>query len=113
MMAIKGSGLQLCTALPGTLAAITRAIKHMGLDGIVAKGQRSTYRSDRRGPERQKKRFNSQQEFAIGGYRPNGQDRVESLMVGVYEGSALKFVCKVRAGLDKTNRSPLRKALQS
>jgi bifunctional non-homologous end joining protein LigD len=109
---IEGSGLQLCTALPGTLAEITRVVKRMGLEGLVAKDQRSAYRPDRRTLEWQKKRFNLQQEFAIGGYRPNGNDRVDSLVVGVYEGSQLKFSSKVRAGLDKTNRGLLRRALQ-
>lgn len=109
---IAGSGLQRCTALPGTLAEITRVVKRMGLEGIVAKDQRSAYRPDRRTLEWQKKRFNLQQEFVIGGYRPNGNDRVDALIVGVYKDSALMFASKVRAGLDKTNRGPLRQALQ-
>jgi len=109
---IQGSGLQLCVALPGALGKITQVIKSMGLEGIVAKDQESPYRPDRRGPEWQKKRFNLQQEFVIGGFRPDGHDRIDSLLVGVYEDSRLIFSSKVRAGLNRTNRTAIRKELQ-
>jgi bifunctional non-homologous end joining protein LigD len=109
---VEDSGLQLCIALPGTLRAITKSVVTMGFEGLVAKNRDSPYQPDRRSFDWQKKAFTTRQEFVIGGYRPDGSDRVDSLLIGVYERSELVFVSKVRAGLDKSNRGPIRKALQ-
>jgi bifunctional non-homologous end joining protein LigD len=40
-----------------------------------------------------------QQEFVIGGYRPDGANGLDALLVGFYEGKELRFAGKVRAGL--------------
>lgn len=109
---ISETELQLCIALPGTLAAITRTVKRMGFEGIIAKNQNSGYQPDRRSFDWQKKVFEIKQEFVIGGYRPEANDRVDSLLIGVYEGSELMFASKLRAGLNQTNRGALRKVLQ-
>jgi bifunctional non-homologous end joining protein LigD len=39
------------------------------------------------------------QEFVIGGYRPDGANGVDALLVGYYAGKSLRFAGKVRAGL--------------
>lgn len=110
---IADTQLQLCVALPGTLAAITRNVRRMGFEGIVAKNQGCEYQPDRRSFDWQKKVFEIKQEFVIGGYRPDANDRVDSLLIGVYEGSELMFASKLRAGLNRINRGTIRKALQS
>lgn len=112
MEVISDTGLQLCIALPGTLGAITRNVRRMGFEGIIAKNQNSPYQPDRRSVDWQKKVFEIKQEFVIGGYRPDANDRVDSLLIGVYEGRNLKFASKLRAGLNQTNRRMIRKALQ-
>jgi bifunctional non-homologous end joining protein LigD len=109
---IKGTGLGLCTALPGAAAKVTRAVRSAGFEGIVAKRQHSTYRSGDRTDDWQKKRFEQQQEFVIGGYRPAGRDSIDSLLVGVYEDGELKFASKVRPGLNSFNRAQLRTKLE-
>jgi ATP-dependent DNA ligase len=43
-----------------------------------------------------KYKINQSQEFVIGGYTPGNP--FDALIVGCYEGAALKFVAKVRAG---------------
>jgi ATP-dependent DNA ligase len=40
-----------------------------------------------------------QQEFVIGGYSPDGVNSLDAVLVGYYEGDALQFAGKVRAGL--------------
>lgn len=108
---IDRSGLQLCVALPGELDEIIRSIKAMSFEGIVAKDQQSIYRPDRRDRSWRKLAFQLKQEFVIGGFRADG-DRVDSLLVGVYEGSQLKFASQVRSGLGPHNRREIRKLLQ-
>ncbi len=44
-----------------------------------------------------KQRTDRMQEFVIGGYVP-GATTFDSLIVGVYEGKALRFVAKVKDG---------------
>jgi bifunctional non-homologous end joining protein LigD len=40
-----------------------------------------------------------QQEFVVGGYRPDGANSLDALLVGYYQGKELPFAGKVRAGL--------------
>jgi ATP-dependent DNA ligase len=40
-----------------------------------------------------------QQEFVIGGYRPDGANGLDAVLVGYYESRELRFAGKVRAGL--------------
>ncbi|MGH8291533.1 MAG: hypothetical protein ACREV7_21545 [Steroidobacteraceae bacterium] len=54
----------------------------------------------------------SQQEFVIGGFRPDGRSSIDALVVGYFEGKALKFAGKVRAGFTPHIRGELRRRLQ-
>jgi ATP-dependent DNA ligase len=66
------------------------------LEGIIAKRKDSYYEPGKRNGAWVKYKINQSQEFVIGGYTPGHP--FDALIVGCYEGTALKFVAKVRAG---------------
>ena len=94
---VNGSGILLSEALPGTATQVIDAVSRIGLEGIVAKRKDSHYESGERSGAWVKLKLDKQQEFVIGGYRP-GPHGVDALLVGYYEGKALRFAGKVRAG---------------
>lgn len=94
---LKGSGLLLSTALPGTAAQVIAAVSRLGLEGVIAKRKDSPYDALQRGSAWVKLKLDRQQEFVVGGYRPAGKG-VDALLVGVYDGKNLRFAGKVRAG---------------
>ncbi len=75
---------------------LVRAAKELQIEGIIAKRKGSRYESGRRSTSWIKYKLNQCQEFVIGGYTPGNP--FDALIVGCYEGTALKFVAKVRAG---------------
>jgi bifunctional non-homologous end joining protein LigD len=89
--------LLLSDALPGSAEEIVQAIRHMKLEGIMAKRRDSLYRPGQRSDDWVKVRFGNRQEFVVGGYRPDGTS-FDALIVGVYEGGQLLYVSKVRSG---------------
>ena len=52
------------------------------------------------------------QELVIGGYRPDGPDSIDALLVGFYEAKALRFAGKVRAEFVPHVRRELRAQLK-
>jgi bifunctional non-homologous end joining protein LigD len=88
------------------LSELMRAVKKHQLEGIVAKRSGSPYRSGERSADWLKWRANRGQEFVIGGYIPNG-DVLDSLLVGYYDGSKLKYAASVRAGIPAQYRRVL------
>jgi DNA ligase D-like protein (predicted ligase) len=77
-------------------AELIRAAKELQLEGIIAKRRDSYYEPGRRNGTWVKYKINQSQEFVIGGYTPGNP--FDALIVGCYDGAALKFVAKVRAG---------------
>ncbi|MFI5302509.1 MAG: non-homologous end-joining DNA ligase [Polyangiales bacterium] len=94
---LAGSQVLLSEALPGSLADIEREIRRLGLEGIVAKRRDSAYIPGERSDAWVKVKFSPQQEFVIGGYKPNATN-LESILVGYYDKRKLHFAGKVRAG---------------
>jgi bifunctional non-homologous end joining protein LigD len=84
--------------LPGSAAAIVRALRAAGIEGVVAKRRDSTYQPGERSNDWVKLKLEQQQELVIGGYRPQGATGLDALLVGYYEGRTLMFAGKVRAG---------------
>jgi DNA ligase D-like protein (predicted ligase) len=109
---VEGSGLLLSATLPGTAAEIVAAVGRLGLEGIVAKRADSRYEPGVRSDAWRKFKLERQQEFVVGGFRPNGRS-VDSLLVGYYSGKELRFAAKVRAGLTPHLRASLFDELQS
>ena len=93
---VEGSGVLVSEELPGTAPQVIAAVQQLGLEGVIAKRRDSRYDAQRSGAW-VKLKLDKQQEFVIGGYRP-GTHGVDALLAGYYEGKALKFAGKVRAG---------------
>jgi ATP-dependent DNA ligase len=85
--------------LPGSAADIVKALRAAGIEGVIAKRRDSTYQPGERSTDWVKLKLERQQEFVIGGYRPDGASGLDALLVGFYEGKELRFAGKVRAGL--------------
>jgi bifunctional non-homologous end joining protein LigD len=109
---IDASGLLLSQDLPGAVADIIRSVQDLGLEGVVAKRKDSSYVPGERSQDWQKLKFELQQEFVIGGYRPVG-DAIDALLVGYYAGKALRFAGKVRAGFVPNIRRQLFEKLKA
>jgi bifunctional non-homologous end joining protein LigD len=101
----------LSDALPGTAAQICEAVQRLGLEGVIAKRASSRYEPGLRSQSWLKLKLERQQEFVIGGYRP-GPHGVDALLVGYYEGKALRFAGKVRAGFTPHVRREVFEALR-
>lgn len=75
-----------------------------GLEGVVAKKRDSVYLPGQRSPHWLKIKPSTTAEFVVGGY-VSGVGGVTSLLLGVWEDSALQFVGRVGSGLNsKTSR---------
>ncbi|RYE54782.1 MAG: hypothetical protein EOP48_11560 [Sphingobacteriales bacterium] len=70
------------------------AAEKMGLEGIIAKRKDSTYSANARSKEWVKVKINKRQEVIIAGYTKNEDTNKQfsSLLLGVYEDSALQYV---------------------
>src|SRR5687767_5134350 len=93
---VQNSGVLISQELPGTAQQVIAAVQRLGLEGVIAKRKDSRYQAQRSGAW-VKLKLAKQQEFVVGGYRP-GTHGVDALLVGYYEGKALRFAGKVRAG---------------
>ena len=96
---LEGSVIRLSQELSGTAAVVVQAVKDVGLEGVVAKRRDSLYVPGERSGDWQKLKLERQQEFVVGGYRPDGSLGIDALLVGYYEGKKLLFASKLRNGL--------------
>jgi len=94
---VNGSAILLSIELPGSSQQVIEAVRQLGLEGVIAKRRDSRYVPGERSTAWLKVKVDRQQEFVIGGFRP-GPHGVDALIVGYYEGRALRFAAKVRAG---------------
>ena len=94
---VEGSAVLVSQALPGTAQQVIAAVQRLGLEGVIAKRKDSRYEAAQPSGAWVKLKLDKQQEFVVGGYRP-GAHGVDALLVGYYEGKALTFAGKVRAG---------------
>jgi DNA ligase D-like protein (predicted ligase) len=109
---VKDSGVLLSDRLAGTADQVTEAVRALGLEGVIAKRKDSLYEAGQRHSAWVKLKLDKQQEFVVGGCRlgPHG---VDALLVGYYEGRALRFAGKVRAGFTPHIRREVFAQLQS
>jgi bifunctional non-homologous end joining protein LigD len=91
--------LRVSQDLPGSAAEIVKALRAAGVEGVIAKRKDSTYQPGERSNDWVKLKLERQQEFVIGGYRPDGANGLDAVLVGYYKGKELRFAGKVRAGL--------------
>jgi bifunctional non-homologous end joining protein LigD len=89
--------------------AFFEAAAAQGLEGVVAKQRRSRYEPGRRSPAWLKLKVRPEQEVVVGGWTPGeGSARdLGALVLGVYEGDALRFAGKVGSGFTARTRADL------
>lgn len=82
-------------------ATLLEAVKERGLEGIISKRCDSQYLAGKRSSSWIKVKVRLRQEFVIGGWQPGEGGRagqLGSVLVGVYEGSTLRYCGKVGTG---------------
>jgi bifunctional non-homologous end joining protein LigD len=84
-------------------ADMLAVVREQGLEGVVAKRRDSFYEPGKRSGAWVKLRVNRRQDFVIGGYVPRGQN-FDSILVGYYDGHALKYAASIRAGFTPGSR---------
>lgn len=86
----------------------------MGLEGVVSKRADAPYRSGR-GQSWIKTKCTERQEFVIGGYLPSEKTGrgLRSLLVGYFEGGALKYAGRVGTGFSGKVADDLKKKLDA
>jgi bifunctional non-homologous end joining protein LigD len=92
--------------------AMLQAACEQGAEGIIAKRATSRYVSTR-STDWLKLKCLRRQEFVIGGYTaPQGsRERLGALLVGYYDGSALRYAGKVGTGYDRRTLEDLHRRL--
>jgi len=78
-------------------AELVEAVREQGFEGMVAKRGDSAYKPGQRSAVWQKMRVLQRRDFVIGGYTPAGKN-FAAILIGDYEGRALKYVAKVHGG---------------
>jgi ATP-dependent DNA ligase len=84
-------------------AELLATVRRHGLEGIVARRRNSTYRPGDRSGDWVKMRANRGQEFVISGYVPSS-NTFDSILVGYYEGSDLRYAARIRNGFVPATR---------
>jgi bifunctional non-homologous end joining protein LigD len=97
--------------LAGSASRVVQAVRSLGLEGVIAKRRGSLYQPGERSKDWRKLKLENQQELVIGGFRPDGRNSIDALVVGYFEGKQLKFAGKVRAGFTPHIRGHLRRHL--
>ena len=89
--------------------AFFEAARIRGLEGIMAKDRRSPYLPGKRTDRWQKIKIRPEQELVVGGWAAGTGKAVDlgALLVGVYEGSELRYAGKVGAGFTNDSRAEL------
>jgi DNA ligase D-like protein (predicted ligase) len=105
---VTGSSVHLSESLPGLPGQIEKAVRRLGLEGVVAKRRASVYTPGVRSRAWLKVRFSKRQELVVGGYKPGGGS-LDSILVGYFERGRLLYAGKVRAGLTPKLRADLLK----
>jgi DNA ligase D-like protein (predicted ligase) len=103
---VKGSSVLLSEPLPGTPEQIEKAVRELGLEGVVAKRRHSKYEPGKRSDAWIKVKFARRQEFVVGGYKP-ADAAFDSILVGYYDGRSFLYAGKVRAGFTPHARADL------
>ena len=103
---LDGSDVEFSDELPGSPDDVLQAVTQVGLEGIVAKRRDSRYESGKRTGAWQKFKIQKRQEFVVGGFKPENRN-FQSIVVGYYEGTKLRFAGRVRAGFSPAQRAAL------
>ncbi len=94
--------------------ALLQAARERSLEGIVAKRLGSVYQPGKRSPAWRKVKVRREQEVVIGGWTKgtgNREDVFGAVLVGYYEGSALRYGGAVGTGFDRRLLQSLQRTL--
>lgn len=95
------SSIQVPPSLDRSVEAAIAVSRELGMEGIVAKRRSGTYQPGARSRSWIKIKHHRMQEVVIGGWRPGNGRRassIGSLLVGVPDGSGLRYVGRVGTG---------------
>ncbi len=94
-------------------AIVLRHACRLGLEGIVSKLRDAPYHSGR-GKGWIKSKCSARQEFVVAGFVPStaASDAIGSLVLGVYEGDALRYVGRVGTGFSASTARALYRRLE-
>jgi bifunctional non-homologous end joining protein LigD len=101
--------VRLSEHIEGDGIAFFEAARVRALEGIMAKDRRSTYVPGARSMAWQKVKIRPEQELVVGGWVKGTGRAVDlgALLVGVYEGGALRYAGKIGAGFTNASRADL------
>ncbi|HWB70790.1 MAG TPA: non-homologous end-joining DNA ligase [Egibacteraceae bacterium] len=100
---VAGAAVQRSEPVPERGRALFDAVVERGLEGLIAKRADSLYRSGRRSRDWLKLKQRRRIDCVIGGWLPGQGGRaghVGSLLVGLYDQGALRYVGRVGSGFD-------------
>ena len=99
--------------IEGDGVAFFEAARVRGLEGIMAKDRSSRYEPGKRSMAWQKVKIRPEQELVVGGWAKGTGRAVDlgALLVGVYEGDALRYAGKIGAGFTEALRAELLEAI--
>lgn len=95
---------------------ILDSARELGLEGVMAKRSDSRYVTGQRSKSWLKLKVERTQEVVVGGWRPgNGsrKDSIGSLLLGIPEGSSLRYVGRVGSGFSTHELEELRERLET
>ncbi|WP_458112992.1 ATP-dependent DNA ligase [Arthrobacter sp. R1-13] len=95
---------------------ILESARELGLEGVMAKRSDSRYVTGQRSKSWLKLKVERTQEVVVGGWRPgNGSRRnsIGSLLLGIPEGSSLRYVGRVGSGFSSQELEELRERLET
>jgi bifunctional non-homologous end joining protein LigD len=107
--------VELSQTLDERVEHILDSARELGLEGVMAKRADSRYVSGQRTHTWIKLKIEKTQEVVVGGWRPGRGDRsntVGSLLVGIPEGNALRYVGRVGSGFSMRELEELRKKME-
>ncbi|WP_456697127.1 ATP-dependent DNA ligase [Aeromicrobium sp. P5_D10] len=115
-LALDDGSVRVPEAFVGTLDEAVSVSQDLGLEGVLAKRCNSRYQPGKRSSSWIKIKHQRMQEVVIGGWRPgNGAraDTIGSLLVGIPDGSGLRYVGRVGTGFDQRTLERLKRELES
>jgi bifunctional non-homologous end joining protein LigD len=108
--------VQLSEVFDDEVEHLLESAQELGLEGIMAKRTDGRYVSGQRSRSWLKLKFERTQEVVVGGWRPGKgarQSSVGSLLVGIPEGSRLRYVGRVGSGFSDRELKELRQRMDT
>jgi bifunctional non-homologous end joining protein LigD len=111
----EGSRLRLARRLADDGLAAFAEARRRGLEGVIGKDPGAPYRPGVRSPAWCKVKVRAEEEFLVGGFTApqGGRHHLGALLVGAWDGGALRYAGKVGTGFDDATLADLHRRLVS